>query len=185
MSVDDARKDSSVVRLHSTDWGDKSVLTLRKHGVSEASSLIRAGRMRYFRRSHHLRSSPTHSRWMLVDKNAHTRQVDFLNVDVTLPWGWNVVRPLAGSLKGFPYELLTIPLDLQRRSVSLPWGAELPWNITGTGPFFGGMGVAPPPSMGRVSSVSPWAQYGGCHHPCVTYGPRQTWTPNVALFESM
>jgi hypothetical protein len=125
------------------------------HVVSEASR-EGAGRARP---TSDCRSIVAHS-LAPADKNAPS-QVDFLQVDVTLPWGWNVVRPLAGSLKGFPYELLTLPLDLQRRSVSLPWGAELPWNVTGTGPFFGGMGVAPPPHMGRVSSVSPWAAYGG------------------------
>jgi acetamidase/formamidase len=75
-------------------------------------------------------------------------------VDVTLrqDWGFNVIRPLAGA---FPYEFdetrcLNIPIDMKRRVAKLPWGLELP-----LAPFFGVMGVAPPPSWGVVSSIPP------------------------------
>mmetsp|Transcript_40675 Transcript_40675/g.77655 ORF Transcript_40675/g.77655 Transcript_40675/m.77655 type:complete len:389 (+) Transcript_40675:156-1322(+) len=88
-------------------------------------------------------------------------QVDILDVDVITDWGWNMVRPGAGSLKTFAGGFLTIALDLERRVVKPPWGGEVPWNVTGTGPFFGQLGVAPPPERGRVSSVEPSPDFGG------------------------
>lgn len=60
-------------------------------------------------------------------------QVDILDVDVITDWGWNMVRPGAGSLKTFAGGFLTIALDLERRVVKPPWGGEVPWNVTGTG----------------------------------------------------
>lgn len=72
-------------------------------------------------------------------------------------WGFNFIRPLVGALPDeFPTPKLTnIPLDADRGVGRLPWGLELPLK-----PFFGVMGVAPPPVWGRVSSISPRA-FGG------------------------
>jgi len=41
-----------------------------------------------------------------------------------------------------------------------PWGGEIPLNATGTGPFFGQMGVAPPPALGVQTSILPGAHGG-------------------------
>ncbi|MCO6414603.1 acetamidase/formamidase family protein [Siccirubricoccus sp. KC 17139] len=67
-------------------------------------------------------------------------------------WGWNMIRPLAGTLPEDFHEphLMVIPIDRTRKTCRLPWGTELP-----LAPFFGVMGVAPPPAFGRVSSKEP------------------------------
>ena len=78
-------------------------------------------------------------------------------VEVSQDWGFNVIMPLLGAL---PHDYdapnrVTLPLDLARRVATLPWGLELPLK-----PFFGVMGVAPPPGWGRVNSTAPQA-FGG------------------------
>eukprot|EP00854_Cymbomonas_tetramitiformis_P013386 gene13386-15813_t len=88
-------------------------------------------------------------------------QVEVLHVGVWTDWGWNSVRPGFGSLKYFDGGLETLGLDLEKQTIQMPWGGEIPWNITGTGPFFGQLGTAPPPDLGKVSSVAPGASYGG------------------------
>jgi acetamidase/formamidase len=72
-------------------------------------------------------------------------------------WGFNFNRPLAGTLPDdFPnYHLMNIPLDAARNVGRLPWGLELP-----LAPFFGVMGVAPPPAWNRCTSIIPRA-FGG------------------------
>ena len=46
-------------------------------------------------------------------------------------------------------------MDMERMVAKLPWGVELPLS-----PFFGVMGVAPPPAWGRISSAVPRAMGG-------------------------
>lgn len=72
-------------------------------------------------------------------------------------WGFHGIRPLAGTLPDeFPHARLDIlPLDAARRTARLPWGRDLP-----LAPFFGVMGVAPPPEWGRISSIEP-RRHGG------------------------
>ena len=67
-------------------------------------------------------------------------------------WGYNAVRPLVGTLpEDFPLtRVLTIPVDRARNTCKLPWGTELALS-----PFFGVMGVAPPPAYGRIASNPP------------------------------
>ena len=57
---------------------------------------------------------------------------------------------------------MIIPIDLERRVALPPWsnGVPIPFNVTGVGPFFGQMGVAPPPELGVQSSLLP-GTYGG------------------------
>eukprot|EP00976_Prorocentrum_cordatum_P095134 1190064-Prorocentrum_minimum.AAC.3 len=88
-------------------------------------------------------------------------QVDILDVEVITPWGWNMVRPGAGSLKHFEGGYHTYGLDLEQQRVNLPWGGHVPFNVTGTSPFFGQLGTAPPKELGPVSSVQPGAEFGG------------------------
>ncbi|MFD2237968.1 acetamidase/formamidase family protein [Aureimonas populi] len=78
-------------------------------------------------------------------------------VELRQDWGYNVIRPLAGTL---PYDftekrLLNIPLDREANVARLPWGLRLP-----LAPFFGVMGVAPPAHWGRISSIMPRAHAG-------------------------
>ncbi len=72
-------------------------------------------------------------------------------------WGWNIIEPLLGTLpEDFPEQRrLHIAIDREAMVCTLPWGRELPLR-----PFFGVMGVAPPPAWGRVSSVQPRAHGG-------------------------
>ena len=72
-------------------------------------------------------------------------------------WGYNMIRPLAGTLpEDFPERYLShIPVDRAKRTCKLPWGTELP-----LAPFFGVMGVAPPPEWGAISTKEPRAHGG-------------------------
>ena len=79
-------------------------------------------------------------------------QVDILNISLRQNWGWNIIRPLSGTL---PDEFQTtrqviIPLNLKTKMAELSWGLQLPLI-----PFFGVMGVAPPKNWGRISSIQP------------------------------
>ena len=84
-------------------------------------------------------------------------EVDILDVQLRQDWGWNLIRPLAGTLPDDFHEtrILNIPLDRERMVGRLPWGLDLP-----LAPFFGVMGVAPPPAWGRITSLIPRAMGG-------------------------
>ncbi len=82
----------------------------------------------------------------------HVLEVRILDIKLRQDWGWNIIRPLAGTL---PEDFQTgrteiIPLDLDAMTARLSWGLELPLK-----PFFGVMGVAPPPNWGRISTIQP------------------------------
>ncbi len=84
-------------------------------------------------------------------------QIDILDVRLRQDWGYNFIRPLAGTL---PQDFAqthhtTIPLDAARGEATLPWGAKLP-----LAPFFGVMVVAPPAAWGRISTIEPRAHGG-------------------------
>ena len=84
-------------------------------------------------------------------------EVQILDVKLRQNWGWNLIRPLAGTL---PEEFPTarteiIPLDGDTLTAHLSWGLDLPLK-----PFFGVMGVAPPPNWGRISTIQPRAHAG-------------------------
>ena len=87
----------------------------------------------------------------------HVLEVRILEVNLRQNWGYNAIRPLAGTLPDdFPdMRLMHIPLDLARNVATLPWGLELPLK-----PFFGILGVAPPPNWGRITSIVP-RSHGG------------------------
>lgn len=84
-------------------------------------------------------------------------QVDIVDVALRQDWGWNIIRPLAGALpEDFDTGRTTIiPLDTQAMTARLSWGLTLP-----LAPFFGVMGVAPPPGWGRISTIQPRAHGG-------------------------
>ena len=90
-------------------------------------------------------------------KPGHVLEVQILDVKLRQDWGWNLIRPLAGTLPhDFPTMRNTIiPLDLQNMTAHLSWGLNLPLN-----PFFGVMGVSPPPNWGRISTIQPRAHGG-------------------------
>lgn len=69
-------------------------------------------------------------------------------------WGFNAIVPFEGTLPNdfiLPdLDLMHIPIDLAKKTCTLPFGPELP-----LAPFFGVMGVAPPPIYGELSSREP------------------------------
>ncbi len=84
-------------------------------------------------------------------------EVRIVDVAMRQDWGYNVIRPLSGTLPAEfdAYRHLTIPLDVERQVGRLPWGLELPLR-----PFFGILGVAPPAHWGRISTIVPRAHGG-------------------------
>jgi acetamidase/formamidase len=86
-----------------------------------------------------------------------TLEIRVKDIKVRTDWGYNGFRPLRGSLpEDFPYSrIIHIPVDRARNVAKLPWDMELP-----LAPFFGVMGVAPPPHYGVVSTIEP-REYGG------------------------
>jgi acetamidase/formamidase len=84
-------------------------------------------------------------------------EVDILDVQLRQDWGWNLIRPLSGTLPDDFHEtrILNIPLDRERMVGRMPWGLDLPLK-----PFFGVMGVSPPPAWGRITSLIPRAMGG-------------------------
>jgi acetamidase/formamidase len=84
-------------------------------------------------------------------------EVQILSIECRQNWGWSAIRPLAGSLpEDFPTrKLWHTAIDRQRGVATLPWGDEIALS-----PFFGVMGVAPPPVYGAVTSIVP-REFGG------------------------
>jgi acetamidase/formamidase len=84
-------------------------------------------------------------------------EVEIVEIGLRQNWGYNMIRPLGGTLPDdFPEpRLLNIPLDQERMVGKLPWGLDLP-----LAPFFGVMGTAPPPNWGRITSLVPRAMGG-------------------------
>jgi len=81
-------------------------------------------------------------------------EVDILDVQLRQDWGWNLIRPLAGTLPDDFKEtrILNIPLDREKWLLRMLGGLDQP-----LAPVFGGMGVAPPPAWGRITSLIPRA----------------------------
>ena len=84
-------------------------------------------------------------------------EVKVERIEFGADWGYCGFRPLAGTLpEDFPERYLShIPIDRVRNTCRLPWGTELP-----LAPFFGVMGVAPPPEWGTISTIEPRAHGG-------------------------
>ncbi len=83
--------------------------------------------------------------------------VEILAMAPAQDWGFNLIAPGKGTLpEHFPQgRRIHAGIDRARGVVTMPWGLEL-----AAAPFFGVIGVAPPPAMGRVTSVIPRA-FGG------------------------
>ncbi|MGO9401371.1 MAG: acetamidase/formamidase family protein [Xanthobacteraceae bacterium] len=83
--------------------------------------------------------------------------VDVLDMKLAQDWGWNRFAPGMGALpEQFPdARCIHIAIDRTAGTVTLPWGLKLK-----AAPFFGIIGVAPPPAMGCATSIVPRA-FGG------------------------
>jgi len=84
-------------------------------------------------------------------------EVRIQKIDLGIPYAMNGFRPTAGFLQeDFPYSRSkVILLDKHRMIGRFGNGIEIPLK-----PFFGSMGVAPPPAAGRISSAPPWIHAG-------------------------
>ena len=84
-------------------------------------------------------------------------EVRILSVDLTIPYAVTFFMPGRGFLPDeFPYfHARSIPLDMSRKVADFAPGIAVPIR-----PFFGVMGVAPPPLSGRISSGPPWVHTG-------------------------
>jgi acetamidase/formamidase len=85
-------------------------------------------------------------------------EVRILEVDLTVPYGVNNQFPYKGALpEEFPGRFQRfIPIDRQAKTAAVAPGVVVPV----TRPFFGVMGVAPLPAMGRISSAPPGVHTG-------------------------
>jgi acetamidase/formamidase len=86
-----------------------------------------------------------------------TLEVRIKAIELTVDWGWSVIRPLRGTLpEDFPgFESYITPIDRRAMTAKLAWGPTLPLQ-----PFFGILATAPRPEYGRISSVEP-REFGG------------------------
>jgi acetamidase/formamidase len=84
-------------------------------------------------------------------------EIEILSVEPRQNWGYTRIRPLAGTLpEDFPIrKTWHSMIDRQRGVMTTPWGLEIE-----LAPFFGVMGVAPPPVYGACSSIQP-REFGG------------------------
>jgi acetamidase/formamidase len=84
-----------------------------------------------------------------------TLQVDILSIDLPIDYGYNgcsgYVRDNCDKAVG----IRIIPIDRQKMVGTFAPGIAVPLR-----PFFGSMGVAPPPALGRVSSTPPGRHAG-------------------------
>jgi acetamidase/formamidase len=86
-----------------------------------------------------------------------TLEVHIDKIDLAIPYAYNAFAPLRGFLpEDFPYSRMRIiPLDARAMVAHFAPGIDVPLR-----PFFGSIGVAPPPSMGRIDSAPPWMHAG-------------------------
>jgi acetamidase/formamidase len=107
-------------------------------------------------------------------------QVDVLSIDLPIAYGYNGCSGFIRENCEQGRNITIIPLDRQRMIGTFRPGIEIPLR-----PFFGSMGVAPPPSHGRVSSNPPSIHAGNLDNKELVAGTT-LWIPvhvPGALFE--
>jgi acetamidase/formamidase len=84
-------------------------------------------------------------------------EVRIEKVELALPYAYNAFGPMRGFLpEDFPYpKMRIIPLDARAMVAHFAPGIDVPLH-----PFFGSIGVAPPPAMGRLDSAPPYVHAG-------------------------
>ncbi len=82
-------------------------------------------------------------------------QVDIVSIDLPIPYGYNGCAGFIRENCEQGRAITIVPLDRQRMIGTYRPGIEIPLK-----PFFGSMGVAPPPSAGRISSGPPGIHAG-------------------------
>jgi acetamidase/formamidase len=86
-----------------------------------------------------------------------TLEIRIKAIELSVDWGWNIIRPLRGTLpEDFPnFRQELIPIDRKAMTARPAWGPAIPLR-----PFFGILAVAPRAEYGTVSSIEP-REYGG------------------------
>ncbi len=94
-------------------------------------------------------------------------EVRIVEMGVVDPWAVNLFAPGGGALpKLFPYQgSKFVRLDLERKVALFAPGIEIPLR-----PFFGSIGVAPPPLSGRIGSGPPGVHTGNLDNKELTAG---------------
>jgi len=82
-------------------------------------------------------------------------QVDILSIDLAIDYGYNGCAGFLRENCGQNVPIRIIPLDRKTMTGTFAPGIVIPLR-----PFFGSMGVAPVPSVGRVSSTPPGTHAG-------------------------
>jgi acetamidase/formamidase len=96
-------------------------------------------------------------------------EVRIQSIKLAVPYATVVFRPKAGFLpEDFPYSRSKlVRLDETNKVAHFSTGVDVPLR-----PFFGSMGVAPPPSAGRVSSAPPGMHAGNMDNHELVAGTR-------------
>src|SRR5215469_11611157 len=86
-----------------------------------------------------------------------TLEIRIRAIDFRQNWGYSRIAPLKGTLpEDFPArKTWHTAIDRQRGIGTTSFGIDIPLS-----PFFGVMGVAPPPAYGRVTTIVP-REFGG------------------------
>jgi len=84
-------------------------------------------------------------------------EVRIKKIKLAIPYAYNAFGPRSGTIpEDFPYaKMRIIPLDAKRMIAHFADGIDIPLR-----PFFGSIGVAPPPSAGRINSAPPGIHAG-------------------------
>jgi acetamidase/formamidase len=95
-------------------------------------------------------------------------EVRILEIGLAIPYGFNAQRPYTGALPDeFPgFWRRVIPLNREAKTAEVAPAVVIPLNR----PFFGVMGVAPLPTMGRISSAPPGVHTGNIDNKDVAAG---------------
>jgi acetamidase/formamidase len=94
-------------------------------------------------------------------------EVKILSIDLAIPYGYN---GCSGYLRencetNSPARTRIIPLDKASMTAAFAPGIVIPLR-----PFFGSLGVAPPPEAGRISSNPPWIHAGNLDNKALVAG---------------
>jgi len=84
-------------------------------------------------------------------------EVRIKQIKLAIPYAYNAFGPGRGTIpEDFPYaKMRIIPLDAKRMVAHFSDGIDIPLR-----PFFGSIGVAPPPAAGRINSAPPGIHAG-------------------------
>jgi acetamidase/formamidase len=95
--------------------------------------------------------------WVEGAEPGDVLEVKIISIQPVVPYAVNFFGPGLGFLPSdFPYSRYKVtPLDLKRQVAKFSESVEIPIR-----PFFGVIGVAPPPETGRISSGPPWIHTG-------------------------